>query len=106
MMESFPGIFDLATNADGTPKKGPVRRNGSILMERDLRLTKEAQNEERRKANEKVNNASRKHGKLDTTGAHGVDVNTSAVERNSYVRKSVEDGANIPRPTYDRIPVE
>ena len=104
MLESFPGVFDLATNADGTQKKGPVRRQGMILMERDLRLTREAQMEEKRKADERVNMASKKHTKLDTQGTHGVDTSNRAVQQNTYVRKSVE--TNIPREPYERIPVE
>lgn len=104
MLESYPGVFDLATNADGTPKKGPVRRQGMILMERPMVLTKEAQMEEKRKADERVNMASKKHSKLDTQGTHGVDVSNRAVQQNSYIRKSIE--TNIPREPYERMPIE
>lgn len=104
MLEAHPGVFDLAENADGTPKKGPVRRNGMILMERDIRLTQEAQREEKRKADERLGMATKKHTKLDTSGTHGVDVNHRGVQQNTYARKSIE--TNIPREPYERMPIE
>lgn len=98
MAESYPGVFMPHEH------KGPVRRKGMMLMERDLRLTQEAQREDKRRADDRVGTALRKHGKLDTSGTHGVDTSNRHVA--AVANKTVIDGSNLPRPSYDRIPVE
>lgn len=98
MTESYPGVF-LPVG-----QKGPIIRKGMILMERPMALTQEARAEDKRRADEAVGRALKKHGKLDTTGAHGVDANHEKV--GNYVRKSVESGENIPAPKYDRQVIE
>ena len=99
LAESYPGVF--------MPKeaKGAIRRKGMILMERPEVLTIEARREEKRKADDAVGMSRRKHGaKLDTAGTHGVDVNARGVQPS--LKTSIESGANIPRPAYERLPIE
>ncbi len=55
--ESYPGVFSPEFTDDGEVRKGPVRRLGMMLMERDLRLTAEAKRDEKRKADDRVNGA-------------------------------------------------
>lgn len=43
-------------------EKGPIRRGGQILMERDARLTKQAQDLEKKAANDQVGSAFRRAG--------------------------------------------
>lgn len=94
LAESFPGIF-MPIDC-----KGAIRRKGMILMERPMELTLEAQRDEQMRAKERVGNAVRKHS-LNAQGAHGVDVNNPAVQRNTYIRTSREV-IDVPAPKYDR----
>lgn len=107
MYESHPGIF-------GPPDaKGAVRRHGMQLMERRIELTLEAQRDEKRRADEKLIGARRKHGKLDTQGAHGVDVNHVDLNRRAVggvnsaigIRQGREQIAPTPG-QYDRQQIE
>jgi len=101
LAESYDGIFLPAG------EKGAIIRKGMILMERPAVLTQEARKEEKRRADERVGTALRKHGKLDTTGTHGVDVNDRRVAAQNYVKRDYESGANLPAgPSYDRMPIE
>jgi hypothetical protein len=100
MAESYPGVFMPIDY------KGAIRKKGMMLMERPMVLTQEARAEDKRRADDAVGRALKKHGKLDTSGAHGVDVNDRRVAANNYVRKSIESGENIPRPVYDRQIIE
>ena len=98
MAESFDGVFMPIGH------KGPIIRKGMILMERDIRLTQEARMEEKRRADDRVGNALRKHGKLDTSGTHGVDTSNRGIA--PVANKSVISGNDLPRPGYERIPIE
>jgi hypothetical protein len=95
MAETHPGVF-LPLDA-----KGHIVREGMILMERPLVLTKEAQAEEYRTAIDKVNRA--KAPLLSTQGAHGVDTRVPGVQANTFVRSTHDSGADIPRPSYDHV---
>lgn len=99
MAEAHDGIF-LPPG-----QKGPIRRHGMILMERRIELTLEAQAEEKRKADEKLTGARRKHGKLDTQGAHGVNVDHADLQRTTGIRQSRE-GIAPTAGQYDRQMIE
>lgn len=103
MYESHDGVF-------GPPgSKGPVRRHGMILMERRIELTQEAQRDEKRRADEKLIGARRKHGKLDTQDTHGVDVNHPDLNRRGGVPIGIRQGREQIAPTpgqYDRQVIE
>jgi hypothetical protein len=57
MMESYSGHFAPAFNDKGEEMKGPVRRGGLMLMERPMTLTLEAIEDDKRRANAKINGA-------------------------------------------------
>lgn len=89
MHESYPGVFAPQFDADGQPVKGPVRRDGLMLMERPLALTEEAMRDEKRKADEKVGRAKHQYSKIDTGGAPTAEFDATA-QRASYIRSSTE----------------
>lgn len=98
MAESFPGIFMPFDY------KGPIRRKGMILMERPEELTLEARREEKRAADDKVRTSLRKHGKLDTTGAHGVNVDHRDLARTTGIKQEIIDGHTLPQ--RERMKIE
>ena len=70
MYERHPGVF--APEYDpftGQEMKGAVRRQGLMLMDRDIRLTAEAKGEELRRARDRTSTAKRQYTQLDTKGA-------------------------------------
>jgi hypothetical protein len=89
MHESYPGEFAPAFDADGNQTKGPVRRDGLMLMERPLALTIEAMRDEKRKADERVGNAKNQYSRLNTSGASTAEFNDEA-QRSSYIKQNVE----------------
>ncbi len=84
--------------------KGPILVDGLMLMEIPLALYQEAQMEEKRMAADKVNRSRQQHGLAPATPT--VDTDTRGVRQNTFVRTSRDDGADIPRPKYDRQPVD
>ncbi len=101
LAESYPGVF----LPEG--EKGSIIRKGMILMERPMALTHEARKEEKRRADERVGTALKKHGKLDTSGTHGVDVNDRRVAALNSIKRDYEPGANLPAgPALERMPIE
>ncbi len=84
--------------------KGPIIVDGLMLMETPMELYLEAVNEEKRMAAEKVNRSRAQHGLAPVTP--GVDQGHHGVRQNTFVRSQVETGADIPRPKYERQPID
>lgn len=78
--------------------KGPIIRDGLMLMERPMSLTLEARAEDREKAN------LQKHGARKQFGIQGLSQSFSAetpgARANTYARSTYESGADIPRPQH------
>lgn len=88
--EQHPGVFapEFDTNT-GQPTKGPVLRDGQYLMDRDLNLTLEAQNDERREADRRVGNSKQQYRNLDTSGTQTAEFDDTA-RRASFIKTSQE----------------
>lgn len=94
--ESYPGVFaPVIDPATGNTMVGPVRKHGQMLMERAIELTKEAQVDERRKADEKVGRADRQYTRLDTSGTATAQFDNTARQA-SYIRRSTEPVQPLP----------
>lgn len=89
MYEQYPGVFAPEYDDKGQRTVGPVRRHGLMLMERSEVLTKEAQADERRKADERVNGAKHQYNRLNTDGTATAEIDHEA-RKASYIRESVE----------------
>jgi len=76
--------------------KGPIIRDGLILMERPAVLTQEAREEELKKARERVGNAKRQHG-LPTADGERVVVH----QRSTGIREEVGAIEVTGQPEYD-----
>ena len=78
--------------------KGPIIRDGLMLMERPMILTEEARMEDRQKAHDQ------KHGARKQFGIQGLSqsftADTPGARANTYARSSYESGADIPRPQH------
>lgn len=105
MHESYPGIFapeyDLVS---GVPTKGPVIRDGLMLMERPLVLTMEARRDEKNKADARVRGAKQQYNRLDTSQAPTAEFDMTA-QRASYIRENVER-VDIPQGSTFQPPVD
>lgn len=84
--------------------KGPIIVDGLMLMETPEALYIEAENEQKRLAADKVNRSRQQHGLAPVTP--GIDQGHHGVRQNTFVRTQVESGADIPRPKYERQPVD
>ena len=96
LAESYPGRFMPADY------KGPIMRNGLMLMERDINLTIEAMAQDQMRARDKVQ-VSRRSRKLGTEGAHGVTTDHHGVQQNTFVRVARDGGTGLPTPNYDHV---
>lgn len=84
--------------------KGPIIMDGLMLMETPYDLWEEASNDEKRVAADKVNRARANHGLAPASNTVATD--TLGDRRNTFVRSGLDTGADIPRPKYDRQPIE
>ena len=100
MYESYPGTFAPKYDDSGAMRKGPVRRGGLMLKERDITLTLEAMADDKRRADEKVGNASRQYTRLDTKGTTTVEIDHEA-RRMATMRKGYEPAPEPNGPTLD-----
>lgn len=98
MAESYPGVFMPVD------KVGPIIRDGMVLMERPEALTEEAKREEKRAADDRISRSRQQHGLAPVSG--GVDTDTRAARANTFVKVARDTGLDIPRPTYDRQPID
>ncbi len=85
MYESYPGVFAPEYDEHGKPTKGPVRRGGLALKERAATLTKEAFEDEKRKAAERVGTVTRQYSR--GLGSESSDYDPSAA-RASYIKQA------------------
>lgn len=98
MYESYPGRFAPEYDDKGQATKGPVRRKGLMLMERDLKLTREAMMDEKRRADERVGNSVRQYSRVDTRGTSTAEFDDTAA-RASYIRQTKEVVSDPAEPT-------
>lgn len=78
--------------------KGPIIRDGLMLMERPIELTLEARAEDKEKANAQKFGARRQFGIQGLS--QSFDANTPGARANTYARSTYESGADIPRPAH------
>lgn len=98
MAEAHPGKYMPLGH------KGPIMVEGLMLMETPEELWAEANREEARKAADQVQRKMGAHGLAPATST--VSTDSLGDRRNTFVRKSVDTGADIPRPKYDRQPID
>lgn len=98
MAEAHPGRFHELSYV------GPIIVDGLMLMETPMQLKEEAILEERRMAADKVDRSRQQHGLAPATP--GIDTSNRGVRQNTFVRSQVEDGSEIPRPKYERQPID
>lgn len=97
LAESHPGVFMQAEKS-----KGPIMRDGMILMERPVEVHAHFQALEKRKADEKIQNAKMQHGLASRSS--GVATNTDRARQNTFIRSARDTGEDIPRPQYSYDP--
>ena len=90
MYEQHPGWFAPEFDDKGQPRKGPVRRQGLMLMERPLVLTEEAKRDDKRKADERVGSAKQQYTKIAVGTASAADFLRDAPNA-TYIRQSVDN---------------
>lgn len=98
MAEAHPGMYMPLGH------KGPIMVDGLMLMETPEELWQEAVNDEKRRAADEVDRKMRAHGMAAATPT--VSTDSLGDRRNTFVRKSIDPGVDIPRPKYDRTPID
>ncbi len=98
MAEVHPGMYMPLGH------KGPIVVEGLMLMETPEELHREALRDEEQRAAEQVNTKMRAHGLA--AASNTVSTDSLGDRRNTFVRKSIDPGVDIPRPKYDRTPID
>ncbi len=84
--------------------KGPIILDGLMLMETPGVLKEEAMRDDARMAADKVNRSRQQHGLA--PASQGIDQGHHGVRQNTFARTQVEAGSDIPRPRYERQPID